>query len=327
MNSKAIRKQLFAAVAMVLVAAVALGSSTYAWFVSNTGVRATSSSVTAASSSTNLLIVAGAQVAKNVGINTDGVSGNYVAAITGGKTADAVTSTNATALMPASTDNCADWYVVGGWESTEAGKQVANAYNKPTILPVSAGTNVVNGQYTLGGNATNAYQASTYSIYTTTGTVDLNLDPTNPITVEVAAENATLTDAGFKDALRVGIVVDGVLKLVYAPTAESGDTGNDKDAQAGYRTVASDKASTTAATYAHVEGTTFTGWTATANGDGTYTKATNSLGTVGTAGTVVQIFVWLEGTDKDCITGVADATKNDDTYKVTINFAGGTTTA
>lgn len=40
MNSKAIRKQLLAAVAMVLVAAVALGSSTYAWFASNNKVTA-----------------------------------------------------------------------------------------------------------------------------------------------------------------------------------------------------------------------------------------------------------------------------------------------
>lgn len=40
MNSKAIRKQLFAAVAMVLVAAVALGSSTYAWFAANNEVTA-----------------------------------------------------------------------------------------------------------------------------------------------------------------------------------------------------------------------------------------------------------------------------------------------
>lgn len=40
MNSKAIRKQLLAAVAMVLVAAVALGSSTYAWFASNNTVTA-----------------------------------------------------------------------------------------------------------------------------------------------------------------------------------------------------------------------------------------------------------------------------------------------
>lgn len=40
MNSKAIRKQLLAAVAMVLVAAVALGSSTYAWFVASGSVNA-----------------------------------------------------------------------------------------------------------------------------------------------------------------------------------------------------------------------------------------------------------------------------------------------
>lgn len=327
MNSKAIRKQLLAAVAMVLVAAVALGSSTYAWFVSNSSVRATSSSVTAASTSTNLLIVAGAQAAKNVGITTNGVTADYKAATTSGKTADAVTSTNATALMPASTNNCTDWYVVGGWESTVAGKQVANAYNKPTISLEAAGPNVVNGQYTLGGIPTNAYQASTYSVYTTAGTVELNLDQTSPISVSVDTPDNTISpDAGFKDALRVGIVVDGVLKLVYAPTVESEGTGNDKDAVAGYRTVVSGT-TTGAATYAVVAGSTFTDWTATPNGDGTYAKATKSLGTVGTAGAVVQVFVWLEGTDKDCVTGIADGGKNDDTYKVTINFAGGTTPA
>lgn len=40
MSTKALKKQLMAAIAMVLVAAVALGSSTYAWFVSNTKVTA-----------------------------------------------------------------------------------------------------------------------------------------------------------------------------------------------------------------------------------------------------------------------------------------------
>ncbi len=49
MNSKAIRKQLLAAVAMVLVAAVALGSSTYAWFVTNNTVKATTSQISAQS--------------------------------------------------------------------------------------------------------------------------------------------------------------------------------------------------------------------------------------------------------------------------------------
>ena len=40
MNSKAIKRQLLAAIAMVLVAAIALGSSTYAWFSANKTVKA-----------------------------------------------------------------------------------------------------------------------------------------------------------------------------------------------------------------------------------------------------------------------------------------------
>ena len=53
---KALKKQLAAAIAMVLVAAIALGSSTYAWFVSNNRVTATTSSIYAQSNSAYLLI-------------------------------------------------------------------------------------------------------------------------------------------------------------------------------------------------------------------------------------------------------------------------------
>lgn len=49
MNVKALKKQLMAAVAMVLVAAIALGSSTYAWFVTNNTVKATTSQISAQS--------------------------------------------------------------------------------------------------------------------------------------------------------------------------------------------------------------------------------------------------------------------------------------
>lgn len=51
-----LKKQLVAAVAMVLVAAVALGSSTYAWFANNTKVTATGMQVTAKSDQAFLLI-------------------------------------------------------------------------------------------------------------------------------------------------------------------------------------------------------------------------------------------------------------------------------
>ena len=65
MNSKAIRKQLLAAVAMVLVAAVALGSSTYAWFVTNNKVDATTSTISAQSNAAFMTITNGTTGAKN----------------------------------------------------------------------------------------------------------------------------------------------------------------------------------------------------------------------------------------------------------------------
>ena len=46
---KALKKQLAAAIAMVVVAAIALGSSTYAWFVTNNTVKATTSQISAQS--------------------------------------------------------------------------------------------------------------------------------------------------------------------------------------------------------------------------------------------------------------------------------------
>lgn len=47
MSTKALKTQLLAAIAMVLVASIALGSSTYAWFASNRAVTATDMKVTA----------------------------------------------------------------------------------------------------------------------------------------------------------------------------------------------------------------------------------------------------------------------------------------
>ena len=46
---KTLKKQLVAAIAMVVVAAIALGSSTYAWFVTNNTVKATTSQISAQS--------------------------------------------------------------------------------------------------------------------------------------------------------------------------------------------------------------------------------------------------------------------------------------
>ncbi len=49
METKALKKQMGAAIAMVLVAAIALAASTYAWFVTNNTVKATTSTISAQS--------------------------------------------------------------------------------------------------------------------------------------------------------------------------------------------------------------------------------------------------------------------------------------
>ena len=56
MDTKALKKQMGAAIAMVLVAAVALGSATFAWFVSNNTVKATTTNISAQSNSAYLVI-------------------------------------------------------------------------------------------------------------------------------------------------------------------------------------------------------------------------------------------------------------------------------
>ena len=56
METKALKRQMGAAIAMVLVAAIALAASTYAWFVSNNQVKATTASVSAQSNSPFLKI-------------------------------------------------------------------------------------------------------------------------------------------------------------------------------------------------------------------------------------------------------------------------------
>lgn len=56
MDTKALKKQMVAAIAMVLVAAVALGSATFAWFVTNNKVEATTSTISAQSNAAYMYI-------------------------------------------------------------------------------------------------------------------------------------------------------------------------------------------------------------------------------------------------------------------------------
>ena len=71
---KALKKQLGAAIAMVCVAAVALGSSTYAWFVSNNRVTATTSTISAQSNAAFMYIRDEKETSKDLTVDTSSVT-------------------------------------------------------------------------------------------------------------------------------------------------------------------------------------------------------------------------------------------------------------
>lgn len=82
METKALKKQLGAAIAMVLVAAIALGAATFAWFVNNNAVTATGVNLSTSSSVPNLYIT-------SAGMTTDTMK---------------AAGTNPTKLFPVSTN-------------------------------------------------------------------------------------------------------------------------------------------------------------------------------------------------------------------------------
>lgn len=74
MTVKSLRKQLAAAIAMTLVATVALGSSTYAWFVSNNQVKATTSTISAQSNAAFMYIRREGEDSKDLTADTSAVT-------------------------------------------------------------------------------------------------------------------------------------------------------------------------------------------------------------------------------------------------------------
>lgn len=114
METKALKKQMGAAIAMVLVAAIALGAATFAWFVNNTKVTAESVNVSA--SSANTLLISHANDDK------------------WGTTA-AFKSTDSTTFVPVSTIDATTFYKDNKWE-TEASGADAGKYNASEFTAV-----------------------------------------------------------------------------------------------------------------------------------------------------------------------------------------------
>lgn len=172
MDTKALKKQMGAAIAMVLVAAVALGSATFAWFVSNNTVSAKTTGVKAQS-------------------NTAFMSIEYKKTAKGSKTTDSVDWTDlAVALYPAEvqSDNAADpepKFV------TAYGTATDNGTKKGDYIEVGDAAKAVKDSYAVG-------EANNYNI--SSAGVDLSNLKIDKVEVTTGA------DKGLKDAIRVLVV-------------------------------------------------------------------------------------------------------------------------
>ena len=186
---KALKKQLAAAIAMVCVAAIALGSSTYAWFVSNNSVQATTTDISAQSNSAYLVI------------DTEATSKNSTSAAT-------ATDTTAVKLYPAQ--------VVNG--TTEGSYKFESAYAATADKALEKATT----RFTVGkdGSAEQAV-ANNYAhkdtFYIGTGGYDGSFTNLKVTDVKVSAKNSDKAD--LVSAMRV-LVVCGNQWTVWKNGAE-----------------------------------------------------------------------------------------------------------
>lgn len=168
MDTKALKKQMGAAIAMVLVAAVALGSATFAWFVSNNSVKATTSNIAAQSNSAYLVIDKAKTSRTSTGAVTSGVEKKE--------------------LYPAKTEKSQDGKAV--WKSAYASTADASTMKEGTEFKIGDGT---------AAKAVEAKYAVENTFYVGTGTYDgefTNLHITGvTVTTPTTTENKNLGNA------------------------------------------------------------------------------------------------------------------------------------
>lgn len=301
------KKSLVLAALSVVVAAVALGSATYAWFVINSTVKANTSTISAQANGMVLQIVAG---------NTP----NH------GSDTSTIASGPGHEISPSSTNDVKDWYVPASWRGADV-----STYSKPRLD--------ASGKYTdQSGKFYFAYTVSEYTLYTVnnTGIADVYLDNSGsngPITI-TASDGAT--EAWFnkiKGSLRVGIVIGDELKVVYAPIQPSLTAkGNDVHATIGWSCVDPSLTETMSPTYRHVFGNNLVDqdngdWGATKDGEG-YVKPSGSnpqkiAENVDYRGVNMKVHIWMEGTDSDCVnmSGLETGVENP-TFDVSLSLVG-----
>lgn len=269
METKALKKQLGAAIAMVLVAAIALGAATFAWFVNNNAVTATGVDVSTSSSVPNLYIT-------STGKTSDGM-GHPI--------------TNPSALYPVSTNDANTFYETLHWTSGTGDHAVADQYQNALVHETGK---TVYADYTFDLGVTNGKMNVYFDSSAAATTLAANAQMGTAGRFAISFDNGTTwtlfkvkgtdtqkgyyTDQGATTGDYWVKQVDGTLKAVTAQYADFSKYAGSVDAQG------------------QVQATGKTALTTldSANADN-HGKVT------------VTVRVWYEGCDKDCVSENAAA--------------------
>ena len=311
--------QLIVTAASVLISGIALTSATYAWYVSNHTVEATTTKISATTNGFILQIATAEQGPQHGGEQT-----SLAASTTGG------------VISPSSTNDLINWYVCEGWN----GEGKVTSYRKPTFVADGKP-----GQYGTDDDPHYAYLKSEYILYTIneTGYADVYLDASEGSPITLSANGTPTTDT-IPKSMRIGITIQNIkknaenkyiddgeeeLKVVYAPYEETGK-GNDAEGIDGWTyigTADDGKLKPLTVTYPYIYATHYTdqknrNWVATKNGnDYDATSDTQKIASsVGYDGVKMRVYIWMEGTDADCINN--EAAEDPATYNVNVKLAG-----
>lgn len=310
---KDLQRQLLAAVFTVSVSFVALASSTYAWFISNKTVQGTTSTISAAADGAVLQINAG-KIADHDGA------------------AATVAMTEGHGISPASSEDMVNWYVPDSWTANLA---KVSSYRRVELETDTNGDK--DGTYKIGGTDYYAYAIGTYNIFSVknTGYADVYFDGAaegGPITVTRAGQTGAVSDK-VAASMRVGITINDNLVAVFAP-AEPIGAGNDVNYEGsapsnGWRVVKGGEETsftTKDAGYTHItgNGSGATGWALCKNANGIYNDPTSSqikiASSVDYNGVIMKVYVWMEGTDADCLGSIV--TGDESLYDVSVRLVG-----
>lgn len=292
MSTKALKQQLIAAIAMVLVAAIALGSSTYAWFVNNTKVTASSVTVTAQAAN-NLLITHG--------------NGTIDAAWGTTATMGTFTTTN---FKPVSTIGAStavtdlSFYKDSAW-ATEATGTEQGKYNASGFTTATAGTEYYKDTLTLKASQASKLYLDTETVFTAAGSDnETNKTLRLALVVHGAGNNTTdgvyiyqvdkttLASGSTYNTTKTDLDADGIIKAINGTSTASNILGANVDVTNGVKKFLAGAAATENALATAPDSTAMATEFNAADVLYTFEGADDTV--------TIDVYVWMEGCDYDC---------------------------